>query len=212
MLPMLGEGTAINAILPVDGEPYNVTCLSMGNPHCVTFVEERRRVPCRLRRSNRRGGQNLSETNQRWLRPSPKQNEIKLRVWERGCGETLACGTGTCAACPLHQSTAVFSGHWIDPLQDGGWYWDSATIPKSSSARGQRVLELFANWQQLDCSTHCGADPSDAGADSGHLMILRFHEDLTPRTVEAFAVSTNSGKWYGPKGPSHRWVRFSSSA
>ena len=97
-LPMLGEGTAINATLPVDGEPYNVTCLSMGNPHCVTFVENVDEFPVDYvgptieedktfpKRTNVGFAQVLSKT------------EMKLRVWERGCGETLACGTGTCAA------------------------------------------------------------------------------------------------------------------
>jgi hypothetical protein len=95
--------------------------------------------------------------------------------------------------------TAVFSGHWINPACDGGWYWQ-CNYPQSSSARGQRVLEVFANWQELDNATHCGGNPPDADSDSSHLMILRFREDLVPRVVEAFALSTNSGKWYGPKG------------
>jgi hypothetical protein len=95
--------------------------------------------------------------------------------------------------------TAIFSGHWIDPASDGGWYWQF-NYPQSSSARGQNVLEVFANWQQLDWTTQCGGDPPDGASDSGHLMILRFREDLVPRVVESFALSTNSGKWYGAKG------------
>ena len=95
--------------------------------------------------------------------------------------------------------TAIFSGHWIDPASDGGWYWQ-CNHPQSDSTRGQRVLEVFANWQQLDSATHCGGDPPDGDSDSGHLMILRFREDLFPRVVEGFALSTNSGKWYGARG------------
>jgi diaminopimelate epimerase len=38
-LPMVGEGTCINEHLEVNGERYKITCLSMGNPHCVTFVD-----------------------------------------------------------------------------------------------------------------------------------------------------------------------------
>jgi hypothetical protein len=95
--------------------------------------------------------------------------------------------------------TAVFSGHWIDPALDGGWYWQR-NFPQSSSARGQRVLELFANWQQLDLATQCGANPVNGAADAGHLMILRFREDLVPRVVESFALSTVSGRWYGAGG------------
>jgi Calcineurin-like phosphoesterase len=95
--------------------------------------------------------------------------------------------------------TAIFSGHWIDPASDDGWYWQ-CNHPQSASEQGQRVMEIFANWQQLDYSTHCGTSDPAGESDSGHLMILRFREDLLPRTVEAFAVSTNSGRWYGPKG------------
>ena len=97
-IPMLGEGTSINENLEVDGELYKVTCLSMGNPHCVTFVD------------------NVDEFSVDYVGPIienhkafPKRTnvgfvqvlnkaELKVRVWERGCGETLACGTGTCAA------------------------------------------------------------------------------------------------------------------
>jgi diaminopimelate epimerase len=97
-LPMVGEGTCINETLEVDGEPYKVTCLSMGNPHCVTFVENVDEFPVDYvgpiienhsafpKRTNVGFVQILNRT------------ELKVRVWERGCGETLACGTGTCAA------------------------------------------------------------------------------------------------------------------
>jgi len=98
-LPMLGEGTCINQPLQVDDdETYNVTCLSMGNPHCIIFVESVDESPVEYigpiiennkafpKRTNVGFVQVLSKT------------ELKVRVWERGCGETLACGTGTCAA------------------------------------------------------------------------------------------------------------------
>jgi diaminopimelate epimerase len=97
-LPMLGEGICINEKLEVDNDIYKVTCLSMGNPHCVTFVENFDTLPvfevgplienhkAFPKRTNVGFVQVLS------------QNELNVRVWERGCGETLACGTGTCAA------------------------------------------------------------------------------------------------------------------
>jgi diaminopimelate epimerase len=96
-LPMVGGGTCINQDLDVKGEIFKVTCLSMGNPHCVTFVEDVAKYPVEKigpiiehhqafpRRVNACFGQVLS------------RNEMKVRVWERGCGETLACGTGICA-------------------------------------------------------------------------------------------------------------------
>jgi diaminopimelate epimerase len=97
-LPMQGEGTCIDSELIVEGKSYRATCLSMGNPHCVIFVdnvdnqivehigpivEEHKMFPKRV---NVGFAQVISK------------NEMNLRVWERGCGETLACGTGTCAA------------------------------------------------------------------------------------------------------------------
>jgi diaminopimelate epimerase len=96
-IPMLGGGTCINEDLQVDGESYKVTCLSVGNPHCVIFVDDVDDFPVQRigskiethsvfpKRTNVEFAQVLSE------------NEVKVRVWERGCGETLACGTGACA-------------------------------------------------------------------------------------------------------------------
>jgi diaminopimelate epimerase len=97
-IPMLGQSTSINENLQVNGETYKVTCLSVGNPHCVIFVDTLDDFPVQ------RIGPKIE--NHRLF---PKkvnvefvqvlgENEMKVRVWERGCGETLACGTGACAA------------------------------------------------------------------------------------------------------------------
>lgn len=97
-LPMIGEGTCINEDLQVDEETYKVTCLSMGNPHCVIFVENVDEFPVEYigpMIENHKAFPN--RTNVGFVQVVGK-NEVKVRVWERGCGETLACGTGTCAA------------------------------------------------------------------------------------------------------------------
>lgn len=87
-----------NVPLEVAGKTIQVTCVSMGNPHCVTFVDEVNddwvlRVgpqienhPAFPRRVNAEFIQIVSPT------------EFNMRVWERGSGETMACGTGACAA------------------------------------------------------------------------------------------------------------------
>ncbi len=84
--------------LTAAGREFEVTCVSMGNPHCVTFVDqinddwvlrvgpEIERHPAFPRRINAEFIQVIS--------PS----EFNMRVWERGSGETLACGTGACAS------------------------------------------------------------------------------------------------------------------
>ena len=88
----------INVPLDVAGQNISVTCISMGNPHCVTFVDEVHddwvlrvgpqieRHPAFPRRVNAEFIQIVSPT------------EFIMRVWERGSGETMACGTGACAA------------------------------------------------------------------------------------------------------------------
>src|SRR3972149_3580368 len=89
----------VNAELNIDGKTLRVTCVSMGNPHCVTFVNELSdhlvlqigpQIEVDARFPNRVNAEFVQVL-------SP--NEVRMRVWERGTGETLACGTGACAAC-----------------------------------------------------------------------------------------------------------------
>jgi diaminopimelate epimerase len=98
-LPMTGEGTCIDEDLQVDGdESYRVTCLSMGNPHCVIFVENVDEFPVEYIGPMIENNQAFpNRTNVGFTQVLGKA-EMKVRVWERGCGETLACGTGACAA------------------------------------------------------------------------------------------------------------------
>ncbi len=98
-LPMEGTGECINQDLQVDeDEIYRVTCLSMGNPHCVIFVENVDEFPVEYIGPIIENNEAFPKrTNVGFVQIMGK-NEVKVRVWERGCGETLACGTGTCAA------------------------------------------------------------------------------------------------------------------
>ncbi len=97
-LPMLGEGEAVNETLTVDGEPYRVTCLSMGNPHCVTFVEDVDTFPVDYVGPSIENDRVFPKRANVGFAQVLSRGEMKVRVWERGCGETLACGTGICAA------------------------------------------------------------------------------------------------------------------
>ncbi len=110
LVPVKAEGDAVIAKpIVVDGTEYEITCVSMGNPHAITFVEDTNNIgdievigpkfenhEMFPERTNTEFIQVLSET------------EINMRVWERGSGETLACGTGACAsvyACILNGKT-----------------------------------------------------------------------------------------------------------
>lgn len=86
--------------LTIDGKTFLVTCVSMGNPHAVVFMESESDVD----NLNIEKLGPLFENNK--IFPSRintefafilDENKIKMRVWERGSGETLACGTGACA-------------------------------------------------------------------------------------------------------------------
>ena len=97
-LPMAGEGTCINETLEIDEENYNVTCLSMGNPHCVIFVDKVDEFPVEYVGPMVENHDAFPKRTNVGFVQVLNKNELKVRVWERGCGETLACGTGTCAA------------------------------------------------------------------------------------------------------------------
>jgi len=97
-IPMLGpEGKVVSEPLAVDGETFAVTAVSMGNPHAVIFVENVQTFPV-----ERYGP--LIETNTAFPRKTnveftqvDNSRQLRMRVWERGSGVTLACGTGACA-------------------------------------------------------------------------------------------------------------------
>ena len=87
----------LEAALEVAGETLHVTCVSMGNPHCITFVdaitdEHVLGLGPRIERHAafpRRVNAEFVHVN--------RPDDVTMRVWERGSGETLACGTGACA-------------------------------------------------------------------------------------------------------------------
>lgn len=98
-IPMEGTGEAVDVSIEAGaGEPLRGTCVSMGNPHCVIFVDDVASYPV---------GQvgpiieNLAlfpeRTNVEFVRVIDSE-ELEVRVWERGVGETMACGTGACAS------------------------------------------------------------------------------------------------------------------
>ncbi len=84
--------------LSAAGREFEVTCVSMGNPHCVTFVDEiNDDWVLRVGPAVERHSAFPRRTNAEFIQVvSP--TEFRMRVWERGSGETLACGTGACAS------------------------------------------------------------------------------------------------------------------
>lgn len=87
---------------------YNITCVSMGNPHCITFVDHTVKLPIEKIGPEFENDQLFpNRVNVEFVKIINRK-EVKMRVWERGTGETLACGTGACAvtvACILNGLT-----------------------------------------------------------------------------------------------------------
>ena len=97
-IPMHGEGDCIECDLHVEEWVFKVTCLSVGNPHCVTFVENVDEFPVEtVGPFIEKHAVFPKRVNVEFVQLLPDR-ELKVRVWERGCGETLACGTGASAS------------------------------------------------------------------------------------------------------------------
>jgi len=97
--PLVEGSPVVDVDLNVAGEQLRVACVSMGNPHCVTFVEELSdRWVLEIGPQVEVDPHFPNRVNAGFVEViSPA--EVHMRVWERGAGETLACGTGACAAC-----------------------------------------------------------------------------------------------------------------
>ncbi len=108
-IPVISDrDRVIDEPITVNGVEYRMTCVSMGNPHAVVFVEDTASVPIEqigpAFENNERFPDRINTEFVQVLSPE----EINMRVWERGSGETWACGTGTCAsvvACVLNGRT-----------------------------------------------------------------------------------------------------------
>ena len=98
-IPMNTQGESfIDQPVSINGKDYFCTAVSMGNPHCVTFVDDTENLDLESIGPLFENHQLFPDrVNTEFIRIIDKEN-IEMRVWERGSGETLACGTGSCAA------------------------------------------------------------------------------------------------------------------
>lgn len=103
-----GNNKVIDENIEVDGKTYKMTCVSMGNPHCVVFVDDIAKVE--LEKIGPKFEHHPAfprKTNTEFVQVKDDAH-VRMRVWERGAGITLACGTGSCAttvACILNNKT-----------------------------------------------------------------------------------------------------------
>ena len=104
----LGTDRCVNEPLTVRGKEYQITAVSMGNPHAVVFVEDTASLPLEVIGPEFEHHEAFPDRINTEFVQVLNRREVNMRVWERGSGETLACGTGTCAtvvACVLNGLT-----------------------------------------------------------------------------------------------------------
>ncbi len=149
-IPMVGEGRAIAETIQIEDKTFEITAVSMGNPHCVIFVDDAKNFPIEYWGPRIEKSQYFPrKTNVEFVQVL-NDHEVIMRVWERGAAVTLACGTGACAtttACVLNGKT----GRDILLHLDGGDLnvrWDEAsnhlfmTGPAAEVFHGEYPLEV----------------------------------------------------------------------
>lgn len=97
-IPVTAEGSrVVDEPLCVDGKTFRMTCVSMGNPHAVIYVDDVQGMDLeKTGPSFENHGRFPNRINTEFAHVLDR-NTVEMRVWERGSGETLACGTGACA-------------------------------------------------------------------------------------------------------------------
>lgn len=104
----IDKDTVIGEPITVNGTEYRMTCVSMGNPHAVVFIDDTDNLDIESVGPLFENHELFpNRTNTEFVQVIDKSH-VKMRVWERGTGETLACGTGCCAttvACILNGLT-----------------------------------------------------------------------------------------------------------
>jgi diaminopimelate epimerase len=142
-IPFVADAEALNYAVDVEGQSIELAAVSMGNPHAVIRVDDADSAPVKsLGPKIEQHPRFPQRVNVGFLQIIDRQHG-KLRVWERGAGETQACGTGACAA-----AVAAIRQGWMDsPLQlelPGGKLcieWAGAGQPVMMTGPAVRVYE-----------------------------------------------------------------------
>jgi len=106
-IPVRLKGSVIGKPVTICGKKYEITCVSMGNPHVVVFCKDIDKIDLpKIGPDFEDNALFPEKVNAEFIEVIGK-NHLKMRVWERGSGETQACGTGACASAVA----AVLNGH-----------------------------------------------------------------------------------------------------
>lgn len=108
-IPVISDNEQVlDEEIEVKGQTYKMTCVSMGNPHAVVFMDDVKNLEIEQIGPFFENHERFPKRTNTEFVQLVDRNHVKMRVWERGTGETLACGTGCCAtatACVLNGLT-----------------------------------------------------------------------------------------------------------
>ena len=137
-IPFEADSYALRYNLDVAGENYDISAVSMGNPHSVNVVENVERFPVDKIGPMIEAHPRFPQKTNAGFMEIISQTEAKLRVFERGVGETLACGTGACAAMVAGNLRGLLSSR-VDIHLPGGtlnieWQGEGHSVFKTGPA------------------------------------------------------------------------------
>jgi diaminopimelate epimerase len=114
-----GDGPVLDVPLEIEGETLRVSSVSLGNPHCVLFVADPESAPvARLGPLIERHPAFPNRVNVEFAAPVSR-DRIRQRTWERGTGETLACGSGACAVAVVSMLRGLVGPRVLVELRGG---------------------------------------------------------------------------------------------
>ncbi len=144
-IPFAADERADRYELDVDGVPYDVAVVSVGNPHCILQVDDVAAAPVAELGARIEHHERFPErTNVGFARITGKDS-IDLRVFERGVGETAACGTGACAAVVAHQELGLLDAD-VNVRLPGGQVvvsWHGGAEPVWLTGNAEFISEGF---------------------------------------------------------------------
>lgn len=149
-IPAISDKETIkNEKIEIDGEVYHITCVSMGNPHTVIFVEDIREVKLEdIGPKIEKHPMFPKKSNVEFVEVITN-NIIRMRVWERGTGITLACGTGACASV-VASILNDYTDRRVDVVLDGGILTvDWNEFNNIISMRGPTETVFEGSWGRL---------------------------------------------------------------